>query len=203
MLKTIMIAVITCITTSIDEIPVLYMLYKKASNRGKAKSITITYILSSLSLVVLSLLGAMGIVQLPFKWIIGLVGLIPIGMGIRTLFDNDEDEAETFVAVSKYKSLWVQVFVIVMTLGADDISVYLPLFTTVSGWGIIQLIIVIITASILLCILSYRLTRIEYLSKFIEKREKYIEGIIFVAIGIYVMIEGRTISVIIDFIIHR
>lgn len=72
MLKTIFIALITYVATSIDEIPVLFMLYTKKSNKGKEKTITSAYFIGTFILIAISLLGAFGIGLIPEKWIIGL-----------------------------------------------------------------------------------------------------------------------------------
>lgn len=43
MIKILFTALITFIATSIDEIPILFMLYTKSGNRGKGKIITSAY----------------------------------------------------------------------------------------------------------------------------------------------------------------
>lgn len=194
MIKTLITAVITYLATSIDEIPVLFMLYMSGSNKGKGKTITATYFLGTFVLVAVGLLGAFGLVLIPVKWAIGLIGLIPIIMGVKIFFDGDDDEEKAMAAAQKFKNLLIRVLVITLALGADDLGVYIPLFTTLSSWEITQMILVFAIGTAILCLISYRLTHIEKLSDFIEDRERYIISIVFIVIGIYVMFECKTFS---------
>lgn len=194
MIKTILTAIVTYLATSIDEIPILFMLYTNTSNKGKGKTITFSYFLGTFLLIALGLLGAIGLVQIPAKWLIGFGGLLPLGMGIKMLFDSDDDEEKALAAASKRKTLWVRVLVITLALGADDLGVYIPLFTTITGVQILQMIFVFAIGTAMLCLISYRLTHIERIISFIEKKERYIVSIIFVVIGIYVMYDCGTFS---------
>lgn len=192
MVKTILTAVIIYLATSIDEIPVLFMLYSKSTNKGKGKSITGAYFAGTFLLVAVGLLCSYGLVQIPAKWIIGFIGLIPLAMGIKILIRGDDDEEEAADRASRRKSLWAQVLVITVALGADDLGVYIPLFTTLTLWQFFQMLIVFIIGTAVLCLISYRLTHIEKLTGFIEKQERYIVGIVFIAVGILVMAECGT-----------
>jgi cadmium resistance protein CadD (predicted permease) len=131
--KLILTAVITYLATSIDEIPVLFMLYKRSDNKNKGKIITVAYVAGMFLLIATGYLGAYGLIQLPAPWMIGLFGLIPLAMGVRIL-------------------------------------------TTV------------------LCIVSYQLTRIDWLTIFIERYERIVIGITFIGIGIFVILESGTLT---------
>jgi cadmium resistance transport/sequestration family protein len=194
-MKTIIAAMITYIATSIDEIPVLFMLYTKAGNRGKGKNITISYFIGTFLLIALGLLGAFGLGQIPQQWIIGLFGLVPFALGIKILFlGEDEDEEKAVTSASKYKTLGIQVFAITIGLGADDLGVYIPLFTTITGWEIVQIILVFAFGTALLCYISYQLTQINRLTRYIQKYERFILGVVFVVIGALVMADCGTIN---------
>ncbi len=118
--------------------------------------------------------------------------MVPFGLGIKILIRGEDNEQEIVDKNQKYKSIWIQVLAITIGLGADDIGVYIPLFTTLTGWEIMQMILVFGFGTALLCFISYQLTRIEKITSFIEKYERFIIGIIFVGIGMYVMYECGT-----------
>jgi len=113
-------------------------------------------------------------------------------MGIKILLSGEEDEQEVVDKNQKYKGVWIQVLAITIGLGADDIGVYIPLFTTLTGWEIIQMMLVFVVGTALFCFTSFQLTKIEKLNSFIETYERYIVGIIFAGIRIYVMSECGT-----------
>jgi cadmium resistance transport/sequestration family protein len=194
MLKTIITAVITYLATSIDEIPVLFMLYMDSAHRGKGKTITFSYFLGTFLLVAAGLFGAAGLNLLPVKWAIGLIGIIPFVMGIKILIKGDEDEEEAMEKSKKFTALWLKVLIITLSLGADDLGVYIPLFTSLDTMEILQMIIVFAIGTGILCLISYRLTAIDPLVNFIEKRERFFTGVVFIAVGIMVMIKCRTFA---------
>ncbi len=197
MIKTIFTALITYLATSIDEIPVLFMLYTKKDNQGRSKTITIAYFIGTFILVALSLFSAFGIGKIPEKWIIGFIGLVPLLMGLKLLIKGEQEDDEgdkTFASANKYKTLLVQIIAITLGLGADDLGVFIPLFVTLTGIQIILMLLVFAIGTALLCTISYQLTQIVELTEFIEKYERYIVGIVFAGLGIIIMTECGTIS---------
>lgn len=197
-MKTIIMALITYIATSIDEIPVLFMLFTKTSNRGRGKTITVSYFIGTLLLVTISICASLGLIQIPYKWAVGLIGLLPLGMGIKLLFDGDDDEEKAMALAAKQKTLWTQVLVITLALGADDLGVYIPLFTTLNGWEILEMLFIFIIGTAVLCFISYRLTRIEKLTDFIEEKERFLVSLVFIILGIFVILECKTVTGIIS-----
>ena len=198
MLKIILTAMITFVATSIDEIPVFFMLYAKNVGKGKSKIITLAYFIGTFLLITLGLFGAFGLMQIPVKWVIGLTGLLPLGMGIKVLIKGDDDEEKAVATAHKHKTLWLQVLVITLALGADDLGVYIPLFTTLAGWEFLLMLLVFTIGTAILCFVSYRLTKIDQLMRFLEKQEHFIVGIVFIGIGIFVMFDCGTFSEIIE-----
>ncbi len=197
MIQTIITAIVTYIATSIDEIPILFMLYTKQSNRGKAKTITLSYFLGTFILISIGLLGSLGLGFIPEQWIMGLFGLVPLALGIKILIKGEDDEEEEEginKSIQRYKSLGIQVLAITIGLGTDDLAVYIPLFTTLEGWEIISMVLVFALGTAVLCRISYKLTSINKLTEFIEKYERFIVGIIFTVIGLFIMFECGTFA---------
>lgn len=194
MIKTIIIAMITYIATSIDEIPVLFMLYKREAQKGKAGTVTFSYFAGTFLITAMSILAAMGLAQIPEKWIIGLIGLIPLVMGIKILLtgEDDDEEEKAIGSARKIKLYWLQVFIITIALGADDFGVYIPLFTTLTAMEILQMLCVFFAGTAAICFAGFQLTKIEEITRFIEKYERFICGIIFSGIGIFVIAECGT-----------
>lgn len=195
MIETILTAIVTFIATSIDEIPVLFMLY--ASNKGKTKIITFSYFLGAFTLVGIGLLGSLGLGLIAPQWLLGLFGLVPLFLGIKILIrgEDDEDEAEGVKrSLKKYNVLGTQIFAITLGLGADDLAVYIPLFTTFTGWEVLLVILTFALAISIICRISYMLTSIQALTEFIEEYERFIIGILFSAIGIYIMYKCGTFA---------
>lgn len=195
MITAILTALAAYISTSVDEIPILFMLYTKQTSRGRARTITLSYFIGTLILISLGLLGAFGLGFIPQKWMMGIFGLVPLIMGIKAMITGDGDEeAGAEKAMQKYGTLGIQVLAVTFALGADDFGIYAPLFASLAGWEILVMIIVFILCTLLLCLVSYKLTSIKPLSAFMEKYERWIIGILFSAIGIFILQECGTIA---------
>ncbi|MDD2243012.1 MAG: cadmium resistance transporter [Dysgonamonadaceae bacterium] len=198
MISIIFSALFTYIATSIDELPILFMLYTKKSNRGKARIITGAYFLGTFILVGIGVLGAFGLgLFIPHK-ILGLLGLIPIAIGIKVFFEKEDDEEkEAEKVMSKHSSLILQILAITIGLGTDDLAVYIPLFTALSGTEFLVMTIVFAIATALLCFISFKLTSIKPLTQFIEKFEHPIVGAIFVLVGFFILYETGNLSLLV------
>lgn len=195
MVSSIISALFTYLVTSIDELPILFMLYTKKSNRGKARIITETYYVGTFILVGIGVIGAFGLGLFIPKNILGLIGLVPIVMGIKAFIKGDVDEEEEAEeAMSKHTSLRLQILAITIGLGVDDLAVYVPLFTTLSGAEFIVMTFVFAIATGILCYLSYRLTSIKPITGLIEKYERPIVGTTFIAVGLFIMYESGTFA---------
>ena len=193
MMKAIVTVIVTYLATSFDEIPVLFLMYSKAKKKGEGKYITIGYFVGTFLLVGIGLLGAYGLLLIPSQWVVGLIGLIPLILGIKTLIKGEEEEQVESIT-SRFRFLGLQMLMITFAFGADDLGVYIPLFTTFRGSDIIRMLFVFAVGTGMLCIISYRLVRIDRLVAFVEQKERYVVGIVFVLIGIYVLLECGTLA---------
>ena len=195
MIKTIIAAVITYLSTSIDEIPILFLMYRRTNNRGKGRVITLSYFFGTLLLVTVGILGALGLRMIQAKWLVGFIGLVPLVSGIKILLQGyDEAEEEAVASANQYNRLWVQVLAITIGLGADDLGVYIPLFTTLDTLEILLMLLIFIIGTAMLCLISFQMSRINWLSGLIERFERFITGITYTGIGILVIHECRMIS---------
>lgn len=85
---------ISFVSTSIDYLVVLTILFASQGKEG-LKSIYAGQYLGTGLLVLVSLIAAYFLNFIPQDWIIGLLGLIPLGLGIRSIFvDEDIDEED-------------------------------------------------------------------------------------------------------------
>ena len=84
-----------------------------------------------------SLFFAVILKLVPEEWILGLLGLIPLGLGIKYLFfgdDDDDEELDELLQKRKNKSLLGTVIIISFaSCGADNIALFTPFFMTLSA----------------------------------------------------------------------
>ena len=155
-------------------------------------------------LVAISLFASYVLNFIPQDWIIGLLGLIPIFLGIRVALVGEEEEEEEDV-VEKLESrgtnrfFWT-VALITIASGGDNLGIYIPYFTSLSFSEIFTALIVFALSVAVLCSISYKLAKISFISETLEKYERIIVPIVFIGLGIYILIENGTIQTLLNFI---
>src|SRR5699024_8037683 len=117
---------------------------------------------------------------IPQDWIIGLLGLIPIYLGIRVAMGSEE-EAEEDEVVEKLGSrgsnrLFWTVALITIASGGDNLGIYIPYFTSLSVSEIVIAIVVFALSIAVLCYISYRLAKISFVSEKLEKHTSELQS---------------------------
>ena len=196
-METIVSALLVFVSTSIDYLVVLTILFASQGKEG-LKSI---YAGQYLVLVLVSLIPAYFLNFIPQDWIVGLLGLIPLGLGIRSIFvDEDIDEEDIKGKITGNGSKILAFTSLTVAMGGDNLGIYIPYFT---GKSLIEISIslVIFTLGILiLCKLSQRLASISAIGEIVEKYEKVIVPVVFIGLGLYILIENGTINYFISLI---
>lgn len=199
MTPTILSAIGAYIATSIDYIVILVVLFSQfKKEKDGIRNIVVGQYIGFTILIAISLLAAFGLAYVPQNWI-GLLGLVPIFIGLKVLFereeDKEEDEDEGIIeATNRFNKLFLSVAFISIAAGGDNLGVYIPYFTTINALGlVITLAIFYILAAVLLY-LCYSLSALKSVSETVEKYEKIIVPIVFIALGIMIMFENETVS---------
>ncbi|HGW2881586.1 TPA: CadD family cadmium resistance transporter [Enterococcus faecium] len=202
MLQNILSALAVYISTSIDYLFILLIFFSQNHTKKGLRQIFFGQYLGTGILVAISLFAAYVLNFIPQDWIIGLLGLIPIYLGIRVAFVGEEEEEEGEV-VEKLGSrgtnrLFWTVSLITIASGGDNLGIYIPFFTSLSFSEIVTSLIVFAISVAVLCYISYKFAKISFVSETLEKYERIIVPIVFIGLGIFIMIENGTIQTILD-----
>ncbi|WP_370398745.1 CadD family cadmium resistance transporter [Weissella sagaensis] len=207
LILTILSALGSFIVTNIDDIFVLMLLFSQASSQAKAsngrtvkgnriypKDIVIGQYLGFALLVLISLLATFGVTLIPDQWV-GLIGLIPIYLGVKLFIKGeDEDEGAILSSFNKFNKFYLSVAFITFANGGDNIGIYVPFFSTLNNN---QLVITVVTFFIMVavwCLIGYRLARFRYVSETLEKYDRWVIPIVFIGLGFYIMAENNIFS---------
>jgi cadmium resistance transport/sequestration family protein len=198
LLQTIISAIAVYISTSIDYLFILLIIFSQSQTKKGLRQIYLGQYLGTGILVAVSLFAAYVLNFIPQDWIIGLLGLIPIYLGIRVAMVGEE-EAEEEEVVEKLESrgsnrLFWSVALITIASGGDNLGIYIPYFTSLSVSEIVIAIVVFALSIAVLCYISYRLAKISFVSETLEKYERIIVPIVFIGLGIFIMLENGTIQ---------
>jgi cadmium resistance protein CadD (predicted permease) len=175
MIGTIVAAVGLFAATNIDDLVVLTVLFV-ASARGALPGwkVVAGQYAGFVTLVAISVVAAAGLTIVPDKWV-GLLGLIPLAIGIyglvRTLRRRGDDDDDDDDAISAVGLLGVAG--ITIANGADNISLYTPVFRTNPVQDTVVTIIVFL---VLVAVL--------------ERVEHWLVPAVFIGLGLYILIES-------------
>lgn len=184
------------ISTSIDYLILLVILFAQKSHEKRQWQIFAGQYLGTALLIMLSLIAVYFVHFIPEDWIIGLLGLIPIYLGIRFFFsdeeENEEEIEQKIKQTSSNKFVWT-VTLLTLASGGDNLGIYIPYFASLDWSSILFVIGLFAIAIMLLCILSQRIASIPFISETLEKYEKRIVPPVFILLGLYILIENGTL----------
>ena len=202
MLQSILSALAVYVSTSIDYLFILLIIFSQSHTKKGLRQIFWGQYLGTGILVAVSLFAAYVLNFIPQNWIIGLLGLIPIFLGIRVALVGEEEEEEEEV-VEKLESrgtnrfFWT-VALITIASGGDNLGIYIPYFSSLSFSEIVTALIVFAISVAVLCYISYKLAKISFVSETLEKYERILVPIVFIGLGIYILIENGTIQTVLS-----
>jgi cadmium resistance transport/sequestration family protein len=195
MITIILTAIATYIATSIDYLIILVIFFSREKGKNSMKGVILGQYLGTAALVIFSLLAAYGVSFIPQSWIIGLLGLIPIALGLRVLFEKEEEEEEEIIeSTRKFSSLALSMMALTIASGGDNIGIYVPLFSSINSSEIIITLCIYFLLTAILCTVSYRIAKIKYVGETIEKYKRILVPAVFIVLGLMIMNENGTFS---------
>lgn len=187
-------ALLSYVGTSIDHIIVLILLFNQTQHRKRDDLSIISAVFVGFTLIVLvSLAARFGLSLFEPEWI-GLLGLIPIGLGIRVLFKpvDDEQEAKEKIShsFSKHQSQFISVFFLMLAFGGDNLGVYIPLFASLNWLEIAVTLFIYYSLTGIMLAAAYKISEIRQINHFIEKYEHWLVSSVFILLGLFILFEN-------------
>jgi cadmium resistance protein CadD (predicted permease) len=93
LLSAVLVGMTSFIATNLDDIVVLVIFFSQVSATFRRRHIVFGQYLGFTALLLLSLPGYLGGLVLPKAWV-GLLGLLPLGVGVGQLLNPDTDEPD-------------------------------------------------------------------------------------------------------------
>ncbi|OFK57907.1 cadmium resistance protein CadD [Globicatella sp. HMSC072A10] len=204
--QTIISAIGVYISTSIDYLIILIILFAQLSQNKQKWHIYAGQYLGTGLLVGASLVAAYVVNFVPEAWMVGLLGLIPIYLGIRFAIvgEGEEEEEEEIIErleQSKESQLFWTVTLLTLASGGDNLGIYIPYFASLDWSQTLVALLVFSIGIIIFCKLSGMLSFIPLISETIEKYERIIVPLVFIPLGLYIMYESGTIETFLNFIL--
>lgn len=196
--QTIISAIGVYISTSIDYLIILIILFAQLSQNKQKWHIYAGQYLGTGLLVGVSLVAAYVVNFVPEAWMVGLLGLIPIYLGIRFAIvgegeEEEEEEITERLEQSKANQLFWTVTLLTISSGGDNLGIYIPYFASLDWTQALVALLVFAIGVIIFCKLSQVLSSIPLISETIEKYSRIIVPLVFIPLGLYIMYESSTI----------
>ena len=182
MFTVILTAATAFISTNLDDILILTLLFAQASS-GKA-SIAAGQFAGIGILTAASFLGARLMQGLPAT-ALALLGMVPIALGVRAWVQyrrNPEPDAVSAVG-------FTQTLLLTLANGGDNLGVYIPLFAGYSlpHMAAVGAVFALMTA--LWCLLGIRLAALPALGERIRSSRHILVPAVLITLGIYILLE--------------
>ena len=181
--------------TAVDLLIILMLFFAKRKSRKDIINIYLGQFLGSVSLILLSLLFAFVLHYIPSKEILGLLGLIPIFLGLKVLLLGDSD-GEAIAKEGLRKDNKNLIFLVAMitfaSCGADNIGIFVPYFITLN---LVDLIVALLTFLVMIYLLVFsaqKLAQVPSVEETLEKYSRWFIAVVYLGLGIYILIENNS-----------
>ena len=194
MIQNIVTSIILYSGTAVDLLIILMLFFAKRKSRKDIINIYLGQFLGSVSLILLSLLFAFVLNYIPSKEILGLLGLIPILLGLKVLFLGDSD-GEAIAKEGLRKDNKNLIFLVAMitfaSCGADNIGVFVPYFITLNLANLIVTLLTFLVMIYLLVFSAQKLAQVPSVGETLEKYSRWFIAVVYLGLGMYILIENN------------
>ncbi|MDE1696284.1 CadD family cadmium resistance transporter [Streptococcus suis] len=195
MIQNVVTSIILYSGTAVDLLIILMLFFAKRKSRKDIINIYLGQFLGSVSLILLSLLFAFVLNYIPSKEILGLLGLIPIFLGLKVLLLGDSD-GEAIAKDGLRKDNKNLIFLVAMitfaSCGADNIGVFVPYFTTLNLANLIVTLLTFLVMIYLLVFSAPKLAQVPSVGETLEKYSRWFIAVVYLGLGMYILIENNS-----------
>ena len=198
MIQNVVTSIILYSGTAVDLLIILMLFFAKRKSRKDIINIYLGQFLGSVSLILLSLLFAFVLNYIPSKEILGLLGLIPIFLGLKVLLLGDSD-GEAIAKDGLRKDDKNLIFLVAMitfaSCGADNIGVFVPYFITLNLANLIVALLTFLVMIYLLVFSAQKLAQVPSVGETLEKYSRWFIAVVYLGLGMYILIENNSFNI--------
>lgn len=189
------VGVVLFISTDIDDLFVLLGFFALA--RFRARSIVIGQFLGIGALIVVSVIGSLISLVLPPAYV-GLLGVLPMLIGFRRLFDlrrgGSDEELQAQKAGSGSIGQIASVAAVTVANGGDNVGAYIPLFATWSASRIAVVVVVFIAMTALWLAIAHFLANHRKIGAPIRRYGHLAVPFVLIALGLVILCEAGSFA---------
>ncbi|MEH2109343.1 cadmium resistance transporter [Nostoc sp.] len=202
--------IIAFIATNIDDIIILLIFFSQIDANFRRRHILLGQYLGFSAIIIASLPGFFGGLVIQREWI-GLLGLLPIGIGIHHLVYKEEDTITVQTVSSDFNQptstnpvlsfilsilhpQTYKVAAVTIANGGDNISIYIPLFAghDLASLGVILSIFFIMVG--VWCAIAYFLSRQPTIANILSRYGNAVIPFVLIGLGLFIMYDRGTFT---------
>jgi cadmium resistance transport/sequestration family protein len=191
-LTAILTGIIAFAATNIDDIFLLMLFFSQTGEAFRNWHVVLGQYLGFAALVALSVLGSLGVLLVPEEWI-GLLGLVPIFLGVRALMQLRSSSSEEQRKPIESSGIW-GVATVTFANGGDNIGIYVPLFASAGYARMVIIVFVFFVLVSVWCYVGYKVGGHPTVAEKIDRYGHIVVPFVLIGLGIYILLESGSPS---------
>lgn len=188
--------------TNLDDILILMLFFSQVDAVFRKRHIVAGQYLGFTALLLASLPSFFGGMLLP-RPCIGLLGLVPIAIGVSRLVPASQEEDADTSEATQPPSPWFSSFIspqaysvaaVTFANGGDNIGIYMPLFASCTWQSLAIILSVFLSLVAVWCIAAYQLTQVPAIADTLTRYGNHLVPFVLVGLGGLILMDSRTLE---------
>jgi cadmium resistance transport/sequestration family protein len=188
--------------TNLDDILILLLFFSQVNAVFRRRHIVFGQFLGFTALVLASLPGFFGRLIFPPDWI-GMLGLLPIAIGLSRLLNPDTDDSEAEAELEQSEKSFFSSFLspqtysvaaVTVANGGDNIGIYVPLFASNTLESLAVILAVFFAMVGVWCYAAYRLIQMRAIADTLTRYGNQLVPFVLIGLGIAILVKSGTLA---------
>ncbi len=188
--------------TNLDDILILLLFFSQVNAVFRRRHIVFGQFLGFSALVLASLPGFFGSLIFPPDWI-GMLGLLPIAIGLSRLLNPETDDSEVEAELGQSENSFLSGFLspqtysvaaVTVANGGDNIGIYVPLFASSTLENLAVIIGVFFMLISVWCYAAYRLIQMRAIADTLTRYGDQLVPFVLIGLGCVILVKSGTLA---------
>lgn len=188
--------------TNLDDILILLLFFSQVNAVFRRRHIVFGQYLGFTALVFASLPGFFGRLIFPPDWI-GVLGLLPIAIGLSRLLNPETDDSEAEAELEQSEKSFFSSFLspqtysvaaVTVANGGDNIGIYVPLFASNTLESLAVILAVFFAMVGVWCYAAYRLIQMRAIADTLTRYGNQLVPFVLIGLGMAILVKSGTLA---------
>jgi cadmium resistance transport/sequestration family protein len=188
--------------TNLDDILILLLFFSQVNAVFRRRHIVFGQFLGFTALVLASLPGFFGRLIFPPDWI-GMLGLLPIAIGLSRLLNPETDDSEAEAELEQSEKSFFSSFLspqtysvaaVTVANGGDNIGIYVPLFASNTLESLAVILAVFFAMVGVWCYAAYRLIQMRAIADTLTRYGNQLVPFVLIGLGMAILVKSGTLA---------